>query len=751
MGFLDRALSRTFCRSLVSTLRFCGVGGKNLRPRAYNLTVDDVDGLAILLKVDPEEFHSRLYPQGTFDHAADPTIEFFGTKVRTQYFESTIRRVSPRALAVSPHHRALWELRPFSFDPDTRERLIDRCPACATSLEWSKMYGPSKCSTCRNKQGFLTDLRDHPQPTIEVSDEEALEFAVGLVHPDPEKRAAAMQLVPDELNAATNSDLFEAIIAIAHLLSPANICRKNRVGRPRTLSEFAELTPDRIALAGRALIGGEGGFGILADLMRNSMNHRSGSFGIYKELGPLVAITTDPHVAPAIRSFATMAIERDLARTKDVGIVRKRTAKIGRQAEIWLCIKELSTLFHVEDRALSRLAESGLLETRRSQEARKSPVQMNRMEVMPIVAHYKDAISERSALAMLRVSPAAMIELAERKIIDRVDGAAAIMLRAGTYFTRSSVKAVCIAIYKRARTANSSSTSISLISAVRCFGSHVPWASIIELILAGDIVIRRSGGKSRDWRRNVTVEDLDRFRAIVERVPTEKATLEAWINRDQVMQILGAPTLLITEMCTAGLLNPRPGRGLLFSRAEVEAVAKRYIFGPEMLRRSVFRINHELNRWLQSHGVEPEFRFKGSPIYDRKKFEASLPLLAPVLEKVEKKERLYSIEEKKKFIDAVLGGSSIGAVCRMMGGSRRTIAKWVQDYRTNGEIKGNARLDGYEDVLHSILDRNPGLARKEIVDRLEESGIKVCTSSLYVFMKKLGYFQDSDGNYRLPI
>jgi hypothetical protein len=618
LGYLNRALSKTVCRSLYSALRLAGGDVRvKQRPRPYNLTIEDADRLARLFKIDPEQVRARLYPWGTFDHAELSTIEFFGTKIRAQYFETTIRRVSPRALSFSRHHKAIWDLRPFSFDPDTRERLLDRCPVCESRLGWAKTHEPFRCDECAGERGLSTDLRNYPQPLVEMQDEEAVNFVVGLVHPSSVKRAEAMRLVPDELGSATNSDLFDAVISVASVLSPANAHRNHRVGRPTTFDEFAQLTPDRLALAARALIGGESGFGIVADSMRASMSQRPKSHGLFKELGPLAGLANDRRIAPVVCLYVKTAIERDLVRTQHIGLVRKRTTQIGRhEADEWLNIGELGREFGVRDVVLGRLAKSGHVATRRA-DGVNTPIQMRRTDVAPIIARYKDAANEKSTRGMLKLPTTVINELAEREIIERVDGAAVVMLGNGAHFTRSSINAFLVAIDKRARQSKGKLGKLKLVDAVRSLGSLVPWFTIINLILAGGIIIRRSGSHSPDWRDHIAIDDLNKFCRIIEEAKrTEKSSRERWLSKEQVEQILGVSNrAVITAMSVTRLLNPWKEKGvLIYKRAEVEAAAKKYIFGREMLKRTVFNTNLELNRWLRSRGIEPVLRLQKSPI-----------------------------------------------------------------------------------------------------------------------------------------
>ena len=116
------------------------------------------------------------------------TFDFFGNRMRAGHRLTKIRRVSPRALRISGHYRGVWGLKAFSFDPETKEQLIDSCPVCQRRLGFERTNGICHCDWCTtiDQRGFLApavDLRDHLQPLIEVDDAEALGLMSGLVDP----------------------------------------------------------------------------------------------------------------------------------------------------------------------------------------------------------------------------------------------------------------------------------------------------------------------------------------------------------------------------------------------------------------------------------------------------------------------------------------------------------------------------------------------------------------------------------------
>lgn len=82
------------------------------------------------------------------------------------------RRVSPRALRISQHSKALWHVRSLFFDANSLERLLGTCPVCGAKLTFRYAEGVCSCHHC----GPSVDLRDFPQPLVEVDDVEALKI-----------------------------------------------------------------------------------------------------------------------------------------------------------------------------------------------------------------------------------------------------------------------------------------------------------------------------------------------------------------------------------------------------------------------------------------------------------------------------------------------------------------------------------------------------------------------------------------------
>ena len=750
LGYMDRALQNTMIRNSRQALRMAGLDpDPNLPPNAAKLTEEAVAGLAALFKLDPEEVRRRWYRR---EHGSSASIAFFGTPIRAQYWESRYRRLSPRALAIEPYYRALWEIRCFGFDPETGEPLLEVCPVCGRRFGWTSMRGPTKCDHCTDRDGYpATDLRDHPQPIIEFRDPEAIDFVVGLLHPDPQRRRAAMALVPEELAGATNGELFEAAMCMASALRPEAATKTTDAGRPLRAPDFAAITPDMLGAAGRALIGGEDGFAALTARMRLSADERTASHGLYKELGPLAAMPLDRHLSPAVRSFANNAIARDLARTRDDGFVRRSVPRLADvPAGAWLTMDALSSELGLSKHALGRLSESGAVEVRRAG-GELSPVLMKIAEVAPLAATYKDCVLVRRVRAFLRIPDVAIEKLARRGLVQRAEGGVAAMLRGRRYYRETSAKALLIAIRERAQPDGKGGRRVKLIVAVRRSGRAAPWADIVEGITTGALRIYSKKPIGRDWRYAVTVDEAELGR-FLERVggPAGPGGKESWLTRDQAAQLLGVDETIVWLLGKQGFLTKREGHFAMFSRAEVEQVASRYVFGPEMIRRSVFGQGAQLNRWLKTVGVQPvaTLRGKSAKIYDRLQFESVLHLQPKPLEEVviqPRQKHRISLQDKEQAIAAVRNGLTPHHVAQRMGVYQSTVARWVKLFEASGRIRPGGKLDAYADLITSMIEADPSRTTKCLyAEFMSRQKMKVSYTRFSAFVAELGFARDAD-------
>ena len=214
-------------------------------------TAAEIDRLVTVLGIrkDAEQLKTVLARK---KRAGKDWVSFFGIDIRRGHLAKE-RRVAPRSLALSGHHKAIWSLRPFDFDLETRERLLDSCPACQRKLGWSRTFGVSFCDKCPsadNPQEGGTDLRDFPQPFVEVDDVESLTFVTKLINPSS---SDVRPKVHPDFSEFAHSEMFQFAVEIANSLDG------NSPGLGKALQ------PTSLAKAGRAIIDWPKAFDDLVD------------------------------------------------------------------------------------------------------------------------------------------------------------------------------------------------------------------------------------------------------------------------------------------------------------------------------------------------------------------------------------------------------------------------------------------------------------------------------------------------------
>lgn len=255
---------------------------------------DEIDRLVNILGIRKDSDAARrmlLEPESS----GRDWINFFGINVRRGHL-SGARRVSPRSLRLHGRQKAMWSLKPLSFDPETREKLLDHCPVCNRQLGWSRSYGVGFCDICTSPGSFVgaVDLREFPQPVVEVNDDEALRFVTDLVDPE---RLHAISSVPlhRDLAEQNRGDLFQFAIQLA------GVSQRNEGIHSDALNPLC------IAKAGRALLGWPDAYDamIAASKPRSAMKEDPS-----KDLSN--RLRYDPTLSPSVRGLLKSRFEVDL-------------------------------------------------------------------------------------------------------------------------------------------------------------------------------------------------------------------------------------------------------------------------------------------------------------------------------------------------------------------------------------------------------------------------------------------------------
>lgn len=606
LGLVSRTAARNGFDGLSRVLRLADIQTLRVEalPTIHALPDGAAERLAFVLNVPPIEVSSRCHPPVDQGLPAG-FVDFHGVAVRAAYREGGRRRVSPRSLGVSPHHRSIWDLLPFGFCPESMEALIDACPVCGTHLRWRRTVGIPFCESCVDEDGDPTvDLRDHPGHVFEVADMEALRLATGIVDSDPGRRASVRKILPPAFESFSEGEIFEAIVALACAITTDPGASRGIMRRMKTLADFSRITPDALALAARTLIEWPRGFHDLADRVRGQANLRDGHYGVRKELGPLIMLTRDLHLAPAMKAMVRAEIAVNMAATASGADVRRAD---NHREEEWITVQAAAARFGINRKMLGNLA--GDLGARRVVGANRSPVLLPVAAIEHLAAERADLLPASSAAILLGLSGSAVADLATAGMIRGIEGPVLKMVVGEVYYGRASVEALVEGVTARASAGSQPrSGGIRLSKAAkRLGGGRQPWPAILREALSGDLSTFLMPGDNAALTTRIGIPDMNGIVRIVEAAGTPLpigAAGDDRINRREAASLLGTHEPMVGALVAHGLL-PRSGHAYCsLRRADVQAFRENYALGGELARAMGVRMR-DVRTVLEARGVMP--------------------------------------------------------------------------------------------------------------------------------------------------
>jgi transposase len=746
LGYFSRALSVTAVRQLPTMLRLADATKPNSVAMPTTLVdPEEIERIAALFGCTAQDIASRTYAVGAFEHTGTESLDFFGTKIRRHYREGKLRRVSPRALMIAQYHRAIWEARPFVFDPQTKEPLQDTCPVCNRKLGWLRCVGPTLCDKCVDSRGVPNvDLRDFPKPVFEVDDPEALDFATNLMDPRAERKACARRMLPAAWHNVSNAAVFESVIALAAGLMTDPAGSKNAQGRAKRIDDFQKLTPTMLALASRAVIGGENGFAALADRYRADMDKRPRHYGRRKELGPLAYLAYDRHLDPEAKALLKAGVDANMKLTS-----RAHTLRIGDEANgSWLSISGFAEEFDVRPSTIRRLARSGLIPVATAEDARRSPVRMAITDVKPLLEQMRDAFGELEAAGLLGLPVHVMASLADRKLINRLEGSVVGLVAGKAGYIKSSVHDLLERLWRRSA-GEAPDGAVPLIIAARSIGpGEAPWAAIISAILAGQVRVFADAGKRKSIRYALAVTDVAEFAAAVRGHLGQDGDggHPDWIGNATAAEMLKVTEVFVWRLAKVhpDILESHANGYTPFRWLDVAMIARTYIFVPEVMNRGDMQARRACG-WLKSHGIEPAFSLQENRDFAfwRKDVE---PLLArQVADEAHRAAALPAEADdlRTRLVKAVADGAEIKATAKKLGVGYREAVRWVTKWRDSGVLKPEKHgvkspLDGEAEWLRNLVAGEPDISLSHIQEMLAERGVRRSQTAIWNCLERNG-------------
>jgi excisionase family DNA binding protein len=563
LGFFTRVADDHVFHSTLGAFQKVGIRTIYLQGLALRHP-DAMERLAFGLKVPPSEIERRMYRL-----AVPGMIDFFGTTIRKVCYEPSIRRVSPRALAIAPYYRAIWDIRVFNFCPETKELLLDHCPICERPLGWRYTHGVAFCEKCVDQwQRPAVDLRAFPQPLIDVDDIAGLEFVCDLIHPLKERKSQARKALRHPFTRFSNGELFEFAVALASAES-TDLWTKKNLGRPKSKKDYDRYMPDVIARAGRAILDWPKGFHAIASRVREKAHQRSGFFGVQKELGPLTAICREKIISGGLRRLIQSEIKENMRATENISPVVRRPSY--RSAAL-ITTLDARYKYGVDPNALRRLSASGSVTTFSSQGVKRSWLLFVQSELDALMKVRASVEPERSVAVRLGIPAGALPELAKRGLIKGVTGPVEVLFGGRRCYDKVSVDTLIDSV-KLLRRESMPKTAVCIARTVNRSGfiGPKPWARIIESILDKKIRVWHLPSCRIGLMKNTAVEDGPVIISILAKqcsLPNVSAGAD-YITFREAADLIGSSEVLVADLVRARQLPAADGKHWRIKRADV--------------------------------------------------------------------------------------------------------------------------------------------------------------------------------------
>jgi hypothetical protein len=603
LGLVARTMVRNGFTSLRKVIGLADLGSKSTNGLPTQITDEEAARLAYVLKVSPAEITSRLHRVvSCLDREAE-FIDFFGVTIRAQYREKRYRRVSPLALRRSPHHRAIHDLAPFSFCPETMETLLDKCPVCRRHLQWATTRGVAFCESCRDEDYEpRVDLRDHPQRLVEVEDEAGLRLLTDLVDPDPGRRARAVANVDPLLSGAAPGDLFELAILLARAAMTPSRKAAEQIRRMRGPEDCAFLTPHLLSVMGRTLMEWQAGIGRLCEQARERADERPKLYGTFKEIGHIRNAAWSLTLTPALREAVRMALAEDMRRTAfEQSPFRKR---VHRHREDLVDTMEAAAILGVKHAHMPKLAARGALKALAMEGADRTLTLYDRAEVEAVAQVKRDMTAATKAARAVGLPVEALEALADASMVARAEGPALLLGMGSLYIRQSSLNKLVASILDRVSPGRPVAGTRRICSVLnRLPPGDKPWLGIVRALASGELAAWGEGERLVD---RLFVDEARLTAMVLAGASTDLGAPDedARLSYREVAPLISMPAPNVTWLVAAGLLGSGASGDRRITRRDVRAFNESYASTAEVARTLGVHPSF-VKRRMAEKGIEP--------------------------------------------------------------------------------------------------------------------------------------------------
>lgn len=577
-GFIARVAAAEF---LPNTLEITALGGAmwSHRPE-LSRERGEMAGVASFLRTDPDLLAGMVYQ---LDPERPGRRMFYGSSIDKRFLVHNERRFSPASISENETHLAVWDLQPFPFCERSGQLLTARCPDpnCGRIQRWYHSNGIGLCDICGEPLANATSA------TVPSEDLPDLRTALGLVHPDADRRSASADELPDRLRHIPGGNLLDLLVAVAGVHSPDLRCPSMKRALRSNADPLAICAA--VAAAWRILREWPTAFQRLAS---ERIATRPGRFGDGNKgaTKDMLDLDDSPATPPVL--------------VKIVADLRNFITEHGKRYGIGTNPASRSMPFMTRDLAAAR--RRGDLSTIFALVKGEPQPLLDLSELTKLTRSLAFSSTMTDAALRLGISVDGVCQLVA---LGRLDESSARTLRRKgdePRVTNASVDDVLSKLEEGSETASCfdvDEAGIPLSTIMRSIGGgHKPWGAIVTSLLDGRFRYRIKPGKNPIVRRIVVEPAMMRWSRSIDRSPPDGTATFSAMSRSDAMSVLN-----LHERHANVLDRWRPSatcRTRIPTEPLLEMAAELISLGEMTARMGCSAI--EADRLLQEHHIERE-------------------------------------------------------------------------------------------------------------------------------------------------
>ena len=305
-------------------------------------------------------------------------------------------------------------------------------------------------------------------------------------------------------------------------------------------------------------------------------------------------------MSPAAKAIVYDAITRVLSERP-----MERKLRVSQQrSDNRVDIVEASRVAGISRQCIEKMASAELLEVKRGGHRGRTRL-VKPADVLAIAIELNATIPDFELERQLGVDRHHFSSLEAAGLLTRPRAELRPLLPAGTNYTAASAEALLARL--RCRLKNDCNAVPINEAVIALSMDPVPWPAIVTVVATKPGYGMKLGEASYDWRTDILVFDVARFKLEVAEAIDEFPPTKRIVTTVGAADILGTTVNFVGRAVKRGALDKLPGRPARFHEQSIISFRAQYIYGSELTTHFGISNANTVRRSLAAQGILPAF------------------------------------------------------------------------------------------------------------------------------------------------